>query len=72
LGLKLEENHTEKAIKFSSTRGIVFGDIESGDLKTYLQVYCTNDTISGDLALEIEMSLQVVLNATIKDFVLNV
>jgi hypothetical protein len=34
LGVKLEEEHTQRAIQFNSKRGIVFGDIASEVIKT--------------------------------------
>jgi len=36
LGVRLAEEHSDKAIKFDKNRGIVFGDSSLNDMKTYL------------------------------------
>lgn len=68
LGVRLAEDSTDQAIQFSKDRGIVFGDRSLNDMKTYLQFYCSNDTTTKELALELEMSLMLVVNATFKNF----
>jgi len=40
-------------------------------MKTYIQFFCSNETTPSELALELEMSLELVLNATFKNFVIN-
>lgn len=71
LGFKLAEDNSDQAIQFSAERGIVFGDRELNDMKTYLQFYCSNDTTTSELALELEMSLMLVINATFENFKIN-
>lgn len=44
IGVKLAEDNTDQAIQFSTERGIIFGDRTLNDMKTYLQLYCTNST----------------------------
>ena len=68
LGVRLSENESQTAIKFDASRGIVFGDSSLSDMKTNLQFYCSNSTTSQELALELEMSLQIVLNLTVNNF----
>ena len=71
LGLRLSENESQRAIKFDANRGIVFGDSSLSDMKTNLQFYCSNSTTPSELALELEMSLQIVLNMTVKNFLIS-
>ena len=68
LGVRLAEEHSDKAIKFDTNRGIVFGDSSLNDMKTYLQFYCSNSTTPQELALELEMSLELVAAASMEDF----
>jgi hypothetical protein len=68
IGVRLAEDHSDQAIQFSAERGIVFGDRSLNDLKTYLQFYCSNSTTPEELSLELEMSLELVLDATFTNF----
>lgn len=68
--MKLQETNTDKAIRFDTTQGIIVGDTNLGDLKTLLTIYCSNDDVHQELALELDMDFQVVLNATFKNFVI--
>jgi hypothetical protein len=40
----------------------MFGDATTSDLKTVLQFYCSNSTVTEELALELEMNLQLFFN----------
>lgn len=68
IGVKLAEDNTDQAIQFSTERGIVFGDRTLNDMKTYLQLYCTNATTEQELALELELSLELIIDFVFENF----
>ena len=70
VALKLQEHNTDRAIRFDTTQGIIIGDTNLGDLKTFLTIYCSNDSVHQELALELDMDFQMVVNATFKNFVI--
>lgn len=65
IGVDFSENLSQNAFKFDTKRGIAFGDKTRGDMKTNLQFWCSNATTSEELALEMEMDIEIVLNATV-------
>jgi|LakMenE01Jun11ns_1017448.scaffolds.fasta_scaffold8385553_1 hypothetical protein len=48
----------------------MFGDSATSNLKTVLQFYCSNSTVTEELALELEMNLQLFFNAQWEDFLI--
>lgn len=71
VALKLQEHNTDRAIRFDTTQGIIVGDTNLGDLKVFLTLYCSNANVHQELALELNMDFQAVVNATFKNFVIN-
>jgi hypothetical protein len=69
VALKLQEQNTDRAVRFDTTQGIIIGDTNLGDLKTFLTIYCSNESVHQELALELDMDFQMVVNATFKNFV---
>jgi len=49
----------------------MIGSSEQEDLVTILQFYCTNDTVTKELALEISMNLQLFIDFSVKSFKIN-
>lgn len=72
LGVTLAEDNTDTAIEFDINNGIVIGNSSESNLKTYLQYYCSNATTPQELALEMELSLMLVIDFSLKDFEIQV